>query len=143
MESRSENNNDTQRYKNRSNKLKHLSKYFKLFHLNTRLMTSSFNEFQIFLKEHPFHFIFLSEIRYFGLYNYTWLLFLAHNKDKKRGAGVGAYLKENTKFKQIKDYREIDTTIENVWKEILNKENRPFLIGTLYQPGSNPRAKLP
>lgn len=75
---------------------------------------------------------------YITILGYYFLLTI-----KIRGGGVGAYIKENTRFKQIKDYHEIDTTIENIWKEILDKENRPFLIGTLYQPGSNPRAKLP
>ena len=52
-ESISENNKDTQRDDNYSNKLKDPSKYYSLSHLNTQSMTFSLDEFQVMLKEHP------------------------------------------------------------------------------------------
>ena len=52
-ESISENNNDTQQDDNHSNKLKDPNKNYSLSHLNTQSMTSSLDEFQVMLKEHP------------------------------------------------------------------------------------------
>lgn len=61
--------------------------------------------------------------------------FIYHNGDERRGGEVGANIKENIKFKERKDYYDIDTTIENISIEILDKKDRPLLIGALY---SNP-----
>ena len=61
MENISENNNDTQRDDNHSNKLKDPSKYHNLSHLNTQSMTCSFDEFLVMLKEHPIDVITLFE----------------------------------------------------------------------------------
>ena len=54
MESIWENNSETQQDDDRSNKLKDPSKSFKLSHLNNQSTTSSLDEFQVMLKEHPF-----------------------------------------------------------------------------------------
>ena len=76
-----------QRGDTHSNKLKELSKYFKLSHLNTQSMTSSFDEFQVALKEHALDGITLSEA---WLKNSKYLLdyltipasyFICHNRD--------------------------------------------------------------
>ena len=54
MESIWEINRETQQDDDRSNKLKYPSKSFKLSHLNKQSTTSSLDEFQVMLKEHPF-----------------------------------------------------------------------------------------
>ena len=96
-------------------------------------MTSSLDEFQVVLKEHPFDVITLSETclkttNSFWIINYTY-------RDERRGGEVGANIKENIKLKERKDYFDIDTTIENTSIEIIDNKDRPLLIGTLY---SNP-----
>ena len=62
MQSIWENNNDTQRDDDRSNKLEDPYKYFKLSHLNNQLTTSWLDEFQAMLKEHPFSVITLKDM---------------------------------------------------------------------------------
>ena len=57
-----ENSSDTQRDDDRSNKLKDSYKNFKLSHLNNQSTTSSLDEFQVMLKEHPFSFITLKDM---------------------------------------------------------------------------------
>ena len=41
---------------------------------------------------------------------------------------------QNIKFKERKVYYDIDTTIEQPWKEMMDRKVRLLLIGPLYQP---------
>ena len=108
-------------------------------HLNTQSLTSSFAAFQRMLWSYKFDIITLSE---------TWLkdnpdllnhvsiddyILKFNNRDKKRGGGVGMYIRNTTNFKKRDDITERDNTIEHMWLEIKGKHNS-FLLAVMYQP---------
>ena len=65
------------------------------------------------------------------------------NRDSKTGRGVGYYIKEHMSFKVRHDLGKIDEWIEIQWIELrFRNKNTPFLIGVVYQPGSNETEKL-
>jgi len=54
-----------------------------------------------------------------------------------RGGGVGVYLKEHFKCREMKDIHRLYTTIEHLWLEINGKsKNNSYLLGICYQPSS-------
>lgn len=55
-----------------------------------------------------------------------------NNRDEWSGEEVWAYIKEKTTLKVRKDYYDTGATIENVWIEIMDEEDKPLLTGTLY-----------
>ena len=85
-------------------------------HLNTQSMTSTFDSLHVVVQTYGFDVVTLSE---------TWLKdnphLLSHicipgyanefrNRDKVRGGGVGAYIKESVKYKKRKDIESIPRT---------------------------------
>ena len=117
-------------------------------HLNTRSVTSSFDEFNLMLTTYGFDIVALSE---------TWLKdnnFLLdyvtipgynseyRNREQKRGGGVGFYLKENIKYQVRKDLVKLDESMEHLWLEVKGKnKNASYLMGTFYQPSSIAKEK--
>jgi len=122
-------------------KIREHSKYLSIAHLNTQSMSSTFDEFQVMLKQNPFDIITLSEtwlkdnkhlLEYVKINGYN---FSFKNRDEKRGGGVGVYIRN--------DFNKLDETIEQLWIEIKNKNKKSsFLVETFYQPSSNDQIKL-
>ena len=91
----------------------------RLMHLNTQSMTSMFNEFLMTIQTYPFDIITLSE---------TWLkdnhLLLEYvsvpgyshefRNRNVRGGGVGAYIRDNLKYKRRSDIEKLHPNLENV-----------------------------
>jgi len=72
-------------------------------------MSSTFDEFQVMLKQHQFDIITLSEtwlkdnkhlLEYVKLSGYN---FSFKNRDNKRGGGVGVYIKDTIEYKVRND----------------------------------------
>ena len=110
-------------------------------HLNTQSMSSTFDEFQIMLYQHPFDIITLSEtwlrndtnlLQYLQIPGYS---FCYKNRDQRRGGGVGMYIKLTVKYKERQDLSKLDETIEHMWIECQGKnKSKNYLVGVLYQP---------
>lgn len=112
------------------------SKHLSVMHLNTQCMTSTFGALSILINDYHFDIVTLSE---------TWLkdnpLLLQHvsmpgyqlcynNRDKCRGGGVGAYIKESIKFKRGQDIENLQQEFEHLWLEISGKnKNSKLLLG--------------
>jgi exonuclease III len=116
------------------------SKHLSVMHLNTQCMTSTFGALSILINDYHFDIVTLSE---------TWLkdnpLLLQHvsmpgyqlcynNRDKCRGGGVGAYIKESIKFKRGQDIENLQQEFEHLWLEISGKnKNNKLLLGVIYR----------
>lgn len=58
-----------------------------------------------------------------------------HNRDNKRGGGVGVYIKDNIKHKLRKDIVNISPALEHLWVEIDGKnKHSKLLLCVAYQP---------
>ena len=104
-------------------------------------MSSTFDEFQVMLYQHPFDIITLSK---------TWLRndknllqnvqipgysFYYKNRDERLGGGVGIYIKDAIKYKEQQDLSKLDETIEHMWIECQGKnKNKNYLLSVFYQP---------
>ena len=115
--------------------------HLSITHLNIQSMSSTFDEFQVMLYQHPFDVIRLSE---------TWLRndtnlqlsvqirgysFCYKSWDERRGDGVGMYIKDTKKYKDQLDLSKLDETIEYMWIECQgNNKNKDYLVGVFYQP---------
>lgn len=111
-----------------------------LLHLNTQSMASTFNELLLTVQKYEFDIATLSE---------TWLkdnhLLLSHvsipgytqefrNRDTIKGGGVGAYIKNNIKYRRRKDIENKHPELEHLWIEIQGKnKNSSMLLGTIYR----------
>ena len=109
-------------------------------HLNTQSMTTTFDDLCHIIQRYEFDVVKLSE---------TWLKdnpqLLSHvfipgyanefrNRDKIKGGGVGAYIKENVKYKRRKDIESKYPEMEHLWLEIQGRnKNSRLLIGTIYR----------
>ena len=91
-------------------------------------MTSTFDDLQLVILRYDFDVVTLSE---------TWLKdnpqLLSHvsipgyanefrNRDKIKGGGVGAYIKENVKYKRRKDIESRYPELEHLWLEIQGRK---------------------
>ena len=95
--------------------------HLSITHLNTKSMSSTFDEFQLMLYHHPFDIITLSEtwlwsdknlLQYIQIPEYN---FCYKNWDERRGGGVGMYIKDTIKYKERQDLNKLDETIEHIW----------------------------
>ena len=90
-------------------------------HLNTRCLSSIFDEFHVMLNEYQFDIITMPE---------TWLkdnqklldyVYIPDynledaNRDNKRGGGVGVYIKETFAYTEHKDIINLSNSIEHYW----------------------------
>ena len=94
--------------------------HLSITHLNTKSMSSTFDEFQLMLYHHPFDIITLSEtwlrsdtnlLQYIQIPEYN---FCCKNWDERRGGGVGMYIKDTIKYKERQDLNKLDETIEHI-----------------------------
>ena len=108
-------------------------------HLNTQSITSTFAAFERMLWSYQFDIITLSEtwlkdnpqlLKHVSIPGYVPKF---HHRDKKRGGGVGMYIRESIKFKKRDDITDKDNTIEHMWMEIKGKHDS-FLLAAMYQP---------
>ena len=115
-------------------------KQLSFMHLNTQSMTTTFDDLYHIIQRYEFDVVMLSE---------TWLKdnpqLLSHvsipgyasefrNRDKIKGGGVGAYIKENVKYKKRKDIESKYPEMEHLWLEIQGRnKNSRLLIGTIYR----------
>ena len=114
---------------------------FSIAHLNTQSMVSTFDEFMLFVNKYDFDVITLTEtwlkdnpflLEYVNIDGYTMYF---HNRDNKRGGGVGIYIKENIKHKLRKDIVNVDPALEHLWIEIDGKnKHSKLLLCVAYQP---------
>ena len=116
------------------------SSQLKLMHLNTQSMLSTFNEFALIVNKYPLDIITLSE---------TWLKdnkdrleYVSfpcfskdfRNRDNIKGGGVGAYIRDNIKYKQRKDIENTQPDMEHLWLEIQGKsKHSKLLLGNFYR----------
>ena len=123
--------------------------HLSIAHLNRQSMSSTFDEFQVMLYQHPFDIITLSK---------TWLRndknllqnvqipgysFYYKNRDERLGGGVGIYIKDAIKYKEQQDLSKLDETIEHMWIECQGKnKNKNYLVGVFYQPRPDYKEKL-
>lgn len=113
--------------------------HLKILHLNTQSMVSTFNEFLLTVNSYPLDIVALSE---------TWLRDQPHllqyvsipgfvtefrNRTGIRGGGVGAYIKDNIKYKRRSDIERAHLDLEHLWLEVpgRNKQSRA-LVGVIY-----------
>lgn len=72
------------------------------------------------------------QIHYVQVPGYS--LVFKNRKGNKRGGGVAIYLKEEFKYMERTDIRNIEPDIEHIWIEIRGKnKNCSILLGVLYQ----------
>ncbi|PFX20980.1 putative RNA-directed DNA polymerase from transposon BS [Stylophora pistillata] len=116
------------------------SSRLKLMHLNTQSMLSTFNEFALTVNKYPLDVITLSEtwmksnkdrLEYVSLPGFSKEF---RNRDNVKGGGVGAYIRDNIKYKRRKDIENTQADIEHLWLEIQGK-NKPskLLLGNFYR----------
>ena len=116
------------------------SKQFKLMHLNTQSMVSTFDELLVTIREYPFDAIAMSEtwmknnphlLQYVSIPGYTYLF---RNRDEIRGGGVGLYIKNSFNFKRRTVIEKIEPELEQIWVEISGRnKNSKLLLGVMYR----------
>ena len=114
---------------------------FSIAHLNTQSMVSTFDEFMLFVNRYDFDVITLTEtwlkdnpflLEYVKIEGYKTYF---HNRDNKRGGGVGIYIKDDIKHRIRKDIVNIDPALEHLWVEIEGKnKHSKLLVCVAYQP---------
>jgi len=120
--------------------LQERSHQLRLVHINTQSMVSSFDELLATIKEYPFDIVTMSEtwlkdnphlLQYVTIPGYNHVF---RNRNKIRGGGVGAYLREGISYKRRIDIENIAPDIEHLWLEIpgRNKHSK-MLLGVLYR----------
>ena len=101
--------------------------HLSIAHLNTQSMSSTFDEPQVMVSQHPFDIITLSEtwlrndsklLQYVQIPGYS---FCYKNRDGRRGGGVRRYIKNTIKYKEWQDLSKIDETIEHIIIIAINK----------------------
>ena len=131
--------------------LKHTS----IAHLNVQSLFSTFNEFYLMMNTYNFDIVAVTETwmtdyntqkKYVEVPGYESVMnnrsIIKINGEEKRGGGVGLYFKEGISFKERKDLKKIDPTLETCWCEVRGTRNSmPYLIGVIYQPSSNESIK--
>ena len=89
-------------------------KHLSMGNLNTQSMVSSFDEFNVVLREHPFHTLTLSEtwlkndanlLNYIQISGYK---LSCKNRNERRGEGVGIYVRIQIEYKARHDFNKID-----------------------------------
>ena len=114
---------------------------FSIAHLNTQSMVSTFDEFMLFVNKYNFDVITLTEtwlkdnpylLDYVKIEGYTMYY---HNRNNKRGGGVGIYIKNNIKHKVRTDIVNLNPAIEHLWVEVDGKnKHSKLLLCVAYQP---------
>ena len=104
-------------------------------------MVSTFYELMLFVNRYDFDVITLTEtwlkdnpflLEYVKIEGYKMYY---HNRDNKRGGGVGIYIKDNIKHKLCKDIVNINPALEHLWLEIEGKnKHSKLLLCVAYQP---------
>ena len=126
-----------------SEQFQHDKSSFKVMHLISRSLISSFPEFTAFVNNYPFDVYTLSE---------TWLTPNTHqidyvkipglqlynrNRSNKKGGGTAAYVCDNLEIKPRDDLSNLnlDSDVESLWFKIKGKNrNSDICIGVFYQP---------
>ena len=109
-------------------------------HLNTQSKTTTLDDLYHITQRYEFDVVTLSE---------TWLKdnpqLLSHvsipgyanefrNRDKIKGGGVGAYIKENEKYKRRKDIESKYSEMKHLWLQIQGRnKNSCLLTGTIHR----------
>ncbi|XP_048590336.1 uncharacterized protein LOC5519158 [Nematostella vectensis] len=123
--------------------LKEREHQLKIMHINTQCMTSTFDSLLHMVNRYSLDIITMSE---------TWLkenkLLLQHvtipgyvhafnNRDKKKGGGVGVYVKESIEFKRRTDIKRRYPAMEHLWLEIKGRNRHSnLLLGVVYRSGA-------
>ena len=112
-------------------------------------MSSTFDEFQLMLYQHPFDIITLSEtwlrndsnlLQYVQIPGYSLCY---KNREERRGDSVGMSIKDTIKYKEQQDLSKEDETIKHMWKECqVKNKNKNYLVGVFYQPCPEDKEKL-
>ena len=115
----------------------------KIFHQNVQGLLSNIDKVQVLLKKFPvIDILTLSETHIntnthndnAALYHIPGYTFLHRNREKGTWGGVGMYIKDQIRWK-----RRADLEHDNLefWIEIIQKNAKNFLVGTLYRPPSS------
>lgn len=110
------------------------NKYFTVVHINTRSLLGKFAEFKRILLDKKYNICTVSE---------TWLKpnisndtlyiegynFVRFDRDRRRGGGIGMYIKNNIKYKVILT----EGNIEQLWVSF-SLYKKTFALGVLYKP---------
>ena len=114
---------------------------FSIAHINTQSMVSTFDEFVLFVNKYKFDAVTLTEtwlkdnpflLDYVKIEGYKLYY---HNRDNRRGGGVGIYIKDDIKHKMRKDITNINPALEHLWVEIEGKnKHSKLLLNVTYQP---------
>ena len=118
--------------------LSEISRQLLLCHINTQSMVSSFDELVRTIKEYPFDFVTMSEtqfkdnplrLQYVTIPGYSQVF-----RDRFRGGGVGAYLRDGVSYKRRTDIESIASELEHLWIEIPSRNRHSkMLLGVLYR----------
>ena len=120
--------------------LQERSNQLKVLHINTQSMVSTFDELLVTMNEYPFDVVTMSEtwlknnphlLSYVNIPGYCSIFW---NRDRVRGGGVGAYVREGISFKRRFNIENIESDLEHLWIEIQgrNKHNK-MLLGVVYR----------
>ena len=105
-------------------------------------MSSTFDEFQVMLYQHPFDIITLPEtwqrndtdlLQYVKIPGYS---FFHKNRVERRGGGVGMYIKDAIKHKERQDLSKLDETMEHMWIRVSKEKQKQKLPCRCFLPTS-------
>ena len=112
----------------------------RLCHINTQSMVSTFDELLAMIKEYPFDIVTMSEtwlkdnplrLQYVTIPGYSQVFC---NRDRFRGGGVGAYLRDGVSYKRRTDIENMAPELEHLWIEIPGRNRHSkMLLGVLYR----------
>ena len=116
------------------------SRQLRLCHINTPSMVSTFDELLAMIKEYPFDIVTMSEtwlkdnplrLQYVTIPGYSQVF---RNRDRFRGGGVGAYLRDGVSYKRRTDIENMAPELEHLWIEIPGRNRHSkMLLGVLYR----------
>ena len=103
-------------------------------------MVSTFDDLLAMIKEYPFDIITMSEtwlkdnplrLQYVTIPGYSQVF---RNRDRFRGGGVGAYLRDGVSYKRRTDIENMAPELEHLWIEIPGRNRHSkMLLGVLYR----------
>ena len=130
-------------------KLDKLKKHISICHLNTKSMSSKFDEFQFMINQRNSDVVTLSKmwlkndnhlLEYVRLPGYE---FAYQDRDQKRGGSIGIYIRDTIEFRVHNDILKLDVSIERLWVKIQErKKNSACLIDLFHQTTSENNKKL-
>ena len=116
------------------------SRQLRLCHINTQSMVSTFDELLAMIKEYPFDIVTMSEtwlkdnplrLQYVTIPGYSQVF---RNRDRFRGGGFGAYLRDGVSYKRRTDIENMVQELEHLWIEIPGRNRHSeMLLGVLYR----------